>query len=472
MVKKFSGIISLTFVCTLLGVLSRLETVEGYACDPTTCQPPKCFCATTNPPGGLSVDKTPQFFLLTFDDSIQDRTINVVNQLLGKRVNPNGCPIKTTYYVSTQYTDFSMVTEWYAAGHEVADHTMTHPQDPFDDEIIGNKKALNAFAGIPNGKISGWRSPFLNWQPKTFDIIAEQGFQYDSSTTALPEDATWPYTMDNGLYNDCWKGFCDTVKHPGVFEIPMAALIDEKGLPHLMDPMLDGPPETVQKWLQDNFIRHGTQGKTPFGLYLHPVQLASDIPGRPDPKPSIQMIEDFLDWALKQPDTWFVTSQQLLEWMKNPVPADQLKDYPPFSCQAPKIGREICNGLDDDGNGTIDDGLKETCNFNTEVWSTCYGCPNAIPSLSNPVPDGGSRARLPTTCDTVWWDPIGNQCLCQSDSCAYTDLSKAPGLVGNSTNGSGKSDNGKSKSNGANSITGWGIMTLIPVIYTFVLWIF
>src|SRR6266498_4555821 len=143
-----------------------------------------------------------------------------------------------------------------------------------------------------------------------------------------------------------------------------------------MDPILDGEPDTVKKWLQDNFNRHGKQGKTPFGVYLHPVQL-SKLPGLPDPGPRIKMLQDFFDWAIEQPDTWFVTSQQLFEWMKNQVPADQLKDYKPFSCQVPKIGKEICNGLDDDGNGTIDDGLKETCNFNTEVWSTCYGCPNA-----------------------------------------------------------------------------------------------
>ncbi|CAG8762992.1 6918_t:CDS:2, partial [Racocetra fulgida] len=107
----------------------------AYSCDPSTCKSPKCFCAGTTPPGGLSLDDTPQFVL---------------------------------------------------------------------------------------------------------------------------------FTSDNGLYNDCWKGFCDPakLKIPGFFEIPMSALIgmytnirlyqyfnfvnksyyqllDEQGLPHLMDPYLD-----------------------------------------------------------------------------------------------------------------------------------------------------------------------------------------------------------------------------------------
>lgn len=488
MVKKFLGILSLTLTCTLLGVVNRLESAEAAACDPTACQPPKCFCPSVNPPGGLPLEKTPQFFLLTFDDSVQDGTLKVANSLIGKRKNPNGCPIRATYYVSIQYTDFSLVTQWYAAGNEVADHTMTHPQDPFDDEIIGCKKSLNAFAGIPNGKIAGWRSPFLNWQPKTFDVIAQQGILYDSSTTALTDDATWPYTMDYGLYNDCWKGFCDTTIHPGLFEIPMAAIIDDKGAPHLMDPHLDGTPDVVKGWLQDNFLRHAKQGKTPFGLFLHPAHL-NEIPGVPlapgatDPAKNLAMLEEFLDWAVAQPDTWFVTSQQLLEWMKNPVPADQLKDFAPFSCQVPKIGKEICNGLDDDGNGQVDEGLVQNCNFNTVVWNTCYGCPSENPSLANPVPKGGDRYRVPTTCDSVWWDPIANQCLCQDANCAYTDLSKPVGNAGdNSTNAGGSNkgntNNGQpneNKQSGASSITSSNTMTLIPgfiIASIFMQWIF
>jgi hypothetical protein len=72
MVKKFLRILSLTFACTLLGVVNRLESVEALACDPTACQPPKCFCPSVNPPGGLPLEKTPQFFLLTFGKKIFD----------------------------------------------------------------------------------------------------------------------------------------------------------------------------------------------------------------------------------------------------------------------------------------------------------------------------------------------------------------------------------------------------------------
>ncbi|CAG8792467.1 6679_t:CDS:2, partial [Racocetra fulgida] len=105
------------------------------------------------------------------------------------------------------------------------------------------------------------------------------------------------------------------------------------------------------------------------------------------------MLQEFFDWALAQPNVWFVTPQQLLTWMKEPVPvpASKLKDYAPFKCQAPKIDKKICNGL-------TDDGLLETCSFQNGSWSTCYGCPSSDITVANPVPSGMSAKifiRLP-----------------------------------------------------------------------------
>jgi hypothetical protein len=185
------------------------------------------------------------------------------------------------------------------------------------------------------------------------------------------------------------------------------------------------------------------------GIYLHPVQL-SEIPGRPDPTPSIKMLKEFLDWALAQPNVWFITNQQLIKWMKNPVPADQLKDYEPFKCQEPNVGKEICNGLDDNKNGQVDEGLRESCNFNVAVWNTCYGCPKVEPTLDNPVPESTNpkRFHVPTTCDTLWWDPIGNTCLCNSPECSYTDLSNP--LLNDSNNATKSNNNTTDPLNDAN----------------------
>lgn len=63
------------------------------------------------------------FVVFTADDAIQSFTLDAVNQFLAHRKNPNGCQPKMTYYNSIDYTNFTLVTDWYVAGNEIADHT-------------------------------------------------------------------------------------------------------------------------------------------------------------------------------------------------------------------------------------------------------------------------------------------------------------------------------------------------------------
>lgn len=126
---------------------------------------------------------------------------------------------------------------------------MTHVAIPPADEINGNLIALNALAGIPLSSIVGFRAPFLNYSTDTLQLLKDAQFTYDSSSSAsLPvtengTDAYWPYTLDNGLANDCLTipGVCNgQPKVPGLWEFPMYALFDERGVDgiHLMDPWL------------------------------------------------------------------------------------------------------------------------------------------------------------------------------------------------------------------------------------------
>lgn len=126
---------------------------------------------------------------------------------------------------------------------------MTHQGDPSLDEINGNLIALNALAGIPLASIQGFRAPYLNYSLDTLKRLAAAGFTYDSSSSAaIPvtdddSDAFWPYTLDNGMANNCLsvEGTCKgEPKLPGFWEVPMYAFFDERGVagPHLMDPWL------------------------------------------------------------------------------------------------------------------------------------------------------------------------------------------------------------------------------------------
>ena len=126
---------------------------------------------------------------------------------------------------------------------------MTHVGEPNSDEIIGNLLALNALAGIPLQSIIGFRAPYLDFTADTLKDLYAAQFTYDSSAaSSIPvtdpsTDAFWPYTLDNGLANNCLSvpNVCKgEPKLPGFWEMPMYAFFDSRGVkgPHLMDPWL------------------------------------------------------------------------------------------------------------------------------------------------------------------------------------------------------------------------------------------
>ncbi|KAI7904287.1 uncharacterized protein BX663DRAFT_504587 [Cokeromyces recurvatus] len=422
-------------ILTVLSVASQLVhagTTPG-PCDTNACKLPDCLCPSLTPPAGLSPKDVPQFVTITFDDSIQPELLSTAHELLDVK-NPNGCPAKGSWYVSMMYTDFSLVQQWYAQGNEVADHTFTHVGQPPLQEIAAAYSMLNRYGGIPHGKIKGFRAPFLNYTLETFKEISQVGLKYDTSTTAVIDDCYWPYTLDYGLANDCWAGSCGAdFKLPGVWEIPMYAVVDTNDIPQLMDVYLAGTPSEVTNWTKTNFERHYNGNRQPFGIYVHPTHL-TNYPGMPDVTDKKNAVVSFIKSLQGMKDVWFVTNEQLLQWMQNPVPASQLAEQPYMKCGIPDVGKEICNGLENITitNGVVSGSLLNMCNFGTTNWATCFNCPATAPTVDNPTPnpsiastDPKYRHPLPDNCDTVWWDPIAGQCLCSNSTCAYKDVAPA-----------------------------------------------
>ncbi|KAG6852640.1 hypothetical protein C0991_010259 [Blastosporella zonata] len=430
----------------------------GYSCDATKCKLPNCACASTSPPGGISPSDTPQFIVFTADDAVQSYTLDAVNQFLAQRKNPNGCPPKMTYFTSLNYTNYTLVTDWYVAGNEIADHTMTHVGTPDMDEINGNLIALNALAGIPLASIQGFRAPYLDYDAQTLKNIAAAEFTYDSSSAASvpvtdPDtDAYWPYTLDNGMANNCLTN-TDTCKGqpvlPGLWEIPMYAFFDERGVdgPHLMDPWLDAANgansvnnSATLAYMKSTFTDHYNNNRQPIGLYTHPIHLAANYPGLVVDPDMISMINAFLDWAQEQQNVWIVSNEQLLAWVRNPVPVSQLDTVDALKCSTPQVSatQQICNGIPQNENG-----LLSHCDFSDFPFYTCYGCPQVTPEPGNPnppqaIPTGGqARFRLPSNCSTPFWDPIAGNCICNSSTCAFVDDSRPIGANGANLTGGG-----------------------------------
>lgn len=112
--------------------------------------------------------------------------------------------------------------------------------------------------------------------------------------------------------------------------------------------------------------------------------------------------------------------------MKNPVKASELGKQDYMRCEQPVIAKEICNGLDDDNNQNVDEGLLNryflkksddeirnpdhslsfSCNFGTTTFNTCFNCPGSAPTLNMPTPataaqngSVGFRHSLPDNCE-------------------------------------------------------------------------
>ncbi|KAG0746336.1 hypothetical protein G6F57_000077 [Rhizopus arrhizus] len=478
--KSLSIIASITLAFISSAIAQEGATVptantgssSTYSCDPNTCKiANNCLCASQSPPGGLSPKDTPQFVTVTYDDSIQASLFNTAASMVNV-TNPNGCPGHGTWFVSMEYTDFSLVQQWYAAGNEIADHTFSHVGTPSSQEISSTKSMLNAYGGIPSQKIQGFRAPFLNYTKDTLNILSEQGFLYDSSSSAVTDDAYWPYTLDNGMANDCWTGICAAgqVKLPGLWEIPMYSVLDNASIPQLMDVYLAGTPSDVTQWSNAAFEKHYNGNRQPFGIYVHPTHLTT-YPGLADPKDMYNGVISFIQSIAAKPDVWFVTNQQLLQWMKNPVKASELGSQDYMQCKQPVISKEICNGLDDDHNGVIDDNLVNSCNFGTTSTKTCFNCPSTAPTLSNPTPGSsvqngtsGYRYPIPETCDTTWWDPIGNTCLCTTADCQLKSVAVPKSTTSSGTNSSSSSSSGKSSTAASSSDSNNLSASIVPVI--------
>mmetsp|Transcript_12016 Transcript_12016/g.25045 ORF Transcript_12016/g.25045 Transcript_12016/m.25045 type:complete len:529 (-) Transcript_12016:193-1779(-) len=285
------------------------------------------FPATRDPSifSGLDPLDIPQFILLTFDDAVGPYTMDLY-QPLSSVQDSQGCGIKATWYVSISssaggqsLTQCELISGLRKGQHEIATHTYGHNGDPSTEDIIGALDWLESECGVPREEMRGFRTPYLKFSQSTFDRLHDMGFLYDSSIgepgigSNKGERHLWPYTMDNGIAQDCRAaaGSCDQNKNlPGMWEIPMWNMLDENDSP--MIPM-DWPGNAYEH-LTHNFERRYNGNRAPLGIYLHASWLYLNG-------------ENLKKWAEEvlaaYNDVFFVTNFEMIEWMRNPVSSTQ-----------------------------------------------------------------------------------------------------------------------------------------------------
>ncbi|XP_050424602.1 uncharacterized protein LOC126835818 [Adelges cooleyi] len=341
-------------------------------CRKDVCQLPDCSCGGKEIPGDLSPEETPQMVLLTFDDSVNDLNKGLYADLFEKgRVNPNGCPISATFYVSHEWTDYSQVQNLYAAGHEIASHSVSHSfgeqfsQKKWTKEIVGQREILSAYGGVRQEDVRGMRAPFLAvGGNKMFKMLYDSNFTYDSSMPIYEnKPPSWPYTLDYKLFHDCMIPPCPTRSYPGVWEVPMVMWQDLNGGRCSMGDACSNPPDAdgVHKMLMKNFDRHFTSNRAPFGLFYHAAWFT-----QPHHKEGFIR---FLDTIVDMPEVWVVNNWQALQWVRDPTSISRLQSFSPFHCDFSERPKK-CNN-------------PKVCNLwhksGVRYMRTCQPCPDVYP---------------------------------------------------------------------------------------------
>ena len=96
--------------------------------------------------------------MLTFDDAITITNHPFYKQLFNKN-NPNGAKITGTFFISHEYSNYSLVNDLWIDGHDIALHSITHvsntqywarlDEEGWRKEIINQKEQLATFSGVP-----------------------------------------------------------------------------------------------------------------------------------------------------------------------------------------------------------------------------------------------------------------------------------------------------------------------------------
>lgn len=243
---------------------------------------------------------------------------------------------------------------------------------PDDTDSISLVVNVDQGAGIPKNEVYGFRAPYLYYNDNAFTAISELGFVYDCSIEDGYQDTMdgtnflWPYTLDNGspghdylkssgMLQDKMK-HVTIGKHPGLWEMPDHPVIvppDEECSKYEISPGLRTKIKSMFSYFDvesgkitglDYNLMYGYRlnkeealatlkytldlrlkgNRAPFlfGAHSQYYSNTSQCIGEPDTKKRMELIEEFIRYALKKPDVRIVPFIKIIEWCRNPVALD------------------------------------------------------------------------------------------------------------------------------------------------------
>ncbi|XP_059152267.1 chitin deacetylase 8-like [Physella acuta] len=311
-----------------------ISASSSTECNKQTCQLPNCFCFGATP--DMEREKTPMMVMLSFDDAVT----NAFNNDYYKKLlidttynlsNPNSCPIKATFFLSTDYTDFGVVKQLYDKGNEFASHTMHHiladggSFQTYEEEIVGVRNLLQQNSQVDPLKVVGFRAPYLKLSNLMFEVLNATKFKYDASVSNMENykgrSHVWPYTYDFPIPPEkCPNGPCPTKSYKGFWGIPLNSWSDDKSYCSMIDACVIADPaddeptvkEKYLKYFRKNFYNDFYPKKIPMEIFTHSALFLRN-PG------SFQALLQFIEELTKLKDVWFLTPSQVIDWMQGPV---------------------------------------------------------------------------------------------------------------------------------------------------------
>merc|ERR1711973_96743 len=383
-------------------------------CDEDNCKLPDCACAGQEPE--VPLKQRPQIVYLTFDDAMTNEfDTNFYTELfmpdandVYKYTNPNGCPIRATFFVCGKSNEYPVTHKYWRYGHEIAAHSITHRSNTtywatmstkeWEDEMYGVKQMIHRFANIPNDDIVGVRAPFLQGGgDEMVQMMVDKGFEYDCSSPSRVfgyenlEYGRWPFTYDWYQDMDCQIEPCPHCSFPGIWSQPILDFEDGRddgtghGYPCGMTDtcqMSGDTADDVFDMLWKNFDRaYNGNTRAPIGLYIHSAWFVRQNSWH------FEGYKKFLDEITKPEydDVWIVPIRDGIEYMKNgSLTNDELinGDFEPFTCD-PDPKPENCPGPTECPFVVDNEDIIGPIDYRMRVCGLT--CPRNFPWLGNPL---------------------------------------------------------------------------------------
>jgi hypothetical protein len=144
-------------------------------------------------------------------------------------------------------------------------------------------------------------------------------------------------------------------------QMVMKLILNSGSLHSVMDPESSLTTDELFNSYKLNFMNHyDSPGRRPYGIYLHAAV------GLSLPNHVAALVRFQKEIAAQYSDVYWINNNQLLDWMQAPTDVNDALKSKALDCFPPATdpsNKEICDGIDNTGNGKIDDGLKIECSF-------------------------------------------------------------------------------------------------------------